>query len=129
MPQGFKISAVSAGLKKNGKRDLALIVSEAPAVVAGVFTRNRVQAAPVVLDRQRLAGGVCRAIIANSGNANCCTGKKGMEDAVSMTAAVSDAFDIDPALVMAASTGVIGEPLKIDSVLAAVPGLISALSS
>lgn len=128
MPQGFKVSAVSAGLKKNGKKDLALIVSEAPAAVAGVFTRNRVQAAPVVLDRRRLEQGVCRAIIANSGNANCCTGKKGMDDAVSMTAAVSDALEIDPAHVMAASTGVIGEPLKIEAVLAAVPELIAGLS-
>ncbi|MFW6334602.1 MAG: bifunctional glutamate N-acetyltransferase/amino-acid acetyltransferase ArgJ [Desulfosalsimonas sp.] len=128
MPQGFKVSAVSAGLKKNGKKDLALIVSEAPAAVAGVFTRNRVQAAPVVLDRQRLQQGVCRAIIANSGNANCCTGKKGMEDAVSMTGAVSDALGIEPEHVMAASTGVIGEPLKIGAVLAAVPELIGGLS-
>ncbi|MFP4160020.1 MAG: bifunctional glutamate N-acetyltransferase/amino-acid acetyltransferase ArgJ [Desulfobacterales bacterium] len=128
MPQGFKVSAVSAGLKKNGKKDLALIVSEAPAAVAGVFTRNRVQAAPVVLDRQRLQQGVCRAIVANSGNANCCTGKKGMEDAVSMTGAVSDALGIEPEHVMAASTGVIGEPLKIGAVLAAVPELIGGLS-
>lgn len=128
MLKGFKASAVSAGLKKNGKNDLALIVSEVPAAVAGVFTRNRVQAAPVVLDRKRLQGGVCRAIIANSGNANCCTGKKGMQDAVSMTGAVSDALGIESEHVMAASTGVIGEPLKIGAVLAAVPELISGLS-
>ncbi|MCF8111176.1 MAG: bifunctional glutamate N-acetyltransferase/amino-acid acetyltransferase ArgJ [Desulfobacteraceae bacterium] len=128
MVEGFKASAVSADIKKNGKKDLALIVSDSPASVAGVFTRNRVQAAPVMLDKQRLAGGVCRAIIANSGNANCCTGKKGMEDAVSMTRAVSEALGIDPQHVMAASTGVIGEPLGIEGIEEAVPGLAAALA-
>ncbi|MFP4194175.1 MAG: bifunctional glutamate N-acetyltransferase/amino-acid acetyltransferase ArgJ [Desulfosalsimonas sp.] len=128
MVKGFKASAVSAGLKKNGKKDLALIVSDCPASVAGVFTRNRVQAAPVVLSRQRTAGGVCRAIIANSGNANCCTGQKGMEDAVSMTRSVADSLGIDLQHVMAASTGVIGEPLKIEAIQAAVPGLADALT-
>ncbi|MFW6052488.1 MAG: bifunctional glutamate N-acetyltransferase/amino-acid acetyltransferase ArgJ [Desulfosalsimonas sp.] len=127
MVKGFKASAVSAGLKKNGKKDLALIVSDSLASVAGVFTRNLVQAAPVMLDRQRLAGGVCRAIIANSGNANCCTGKKGMEDAVLMTRAVSETLGIDPQHVMAASTGVIGEPLRIEAIQEAVPGLVATL--
>lgn len=128
MVKGFKAAAAAAGIRKNGRNDLALIVSGVPAAAAGVFTRNRVQAAPVVLDRQRLAGGVCRAIIANSGNANCCTGQRGMEDALAMTRAVADALDLDPAHVMAASTGVIGEPLPVDRICAAVPDLVGALS-
>ncbi|MFP4572648.1 MAG: bifunctional glutamate N-acetyltransferase/amino-acid acetyltransferase ArgJ [Desulfobacterales bacterium] len=127
MVKGFKASAVSAGIKKNGKKDLALIVSESPAAVAGVFTSNRVQAAPVVLDKQRLTEGVCKAIIANSGNANCCTGEKGMEDAVLMTRAAAEALDIDQRHVMAASTGVIGMPLQIDAIESFMPELVSAL--
>ncbi|MCF8095558.1 MAG: bifunctional glutamate N-acetyltransferase/amino-acid acetyltransferase ArgJ [Desulfobacteraceae bacterium] len=128
MVKGFKASAVSAGIKKNGKKDLALIVSDTPAAVAGVFTRNRVRAAPVVLDMQRLEVGLCRAVIANSGNANCCTGEKGMSDAVSMTRAVADSLNIDSKHVMAASTGVIGEPLQIESVVGNVPDLVAGLS-
>ncbi|MBS3731667.1 MAG: bifunctional glutamate N-acetyltransferase/amino-acid acetyltransferase ArgJ [Desulfobacterales bacterium] len=127
MAKGFQAAAVSAGIKKNGKKDLALIVSDAPAAVAGVFTRNRVQAAPVVLDRQRLAGGTCRAIIANSGNANCATKQQGIADAVAMTRSVSDALEADPQHVMAASTGVIGVPLPVDKILSAVPDLVAAL--
>ena len=71
---GFKTAGVAAGIKKNGRSDLGLIVSEVPATVAGLFTRNQIQAAPVRLDRERVVGGVCRAVIVNSGNANCCTG-------------------------------------------------------
>ncbi|MFP3981650.1 MAG: bifunctional glutamate N-acetyltransferase/amino-acid acetyltransferase ArgJ [Desulfobacterales bacterium] len=127
MPKGFKASAVSAGIKKNGKKDLSLIVSDVPAAVAGVFTNNRVQAAPVVLDKQRLACGTCRAIIANSGNANCATKQQGMADAISMTRSVSDVLDIDPQHVMAASTGVIGVPLPVEKILAALPDLVAAL--
>ncbi|MCF8035694.1 MAG: bifunctional glutamate N-acetyltransferase/amino-acid acetyltransferase ArgJ [Desulfobacteraceae bacterium] len=127
MPKGFKASAVSAGIKKNGKKDLALIVSDVPAAVAGVFTNNRVQAAPVVLDKQRLAFGTCRAIIANSGNANCATKQQGMADAVAMTRAVSDALSVDPQQVMAASTGVIGVPLPVEKILSAMPNLVAAL--
>jgi glutamate N-acetyltransferase/amino-acid N-acetyltransferase len=76
MVKGFRASAVSAGLKKNNKKDLALIVSDYPAAVAGVFTTNRVKAAPVLLCKKRLSGGICRAIIVNSGNANCCNGEQ-----------------------------------------------------
>lgn len=128
MVQGFKASALSAGIKKNGKKDLALIVSDTPAAVAGVFTRNLVRAAPVVLDMQRMKAGLCRAVIANSGNANCCTGEKGMSDAVSMTRAVADCLGIDSQHVMAASTGVIGEPLQIDAIVDYVPDLVAGLS-
>ncbi|MGD2186888.1 MAG: bifunctional ornithine acetyltransferase/N-acetylglutamate synthase, partial [Desulfobacterales bacterium] len=83
MCQGFKFAGVVSGLKKNGKKDLGLIYSEVPANVAGVFTRNEVKAAPVILDMQRIGSGTCQAVIANSGNANCCTGEKGMQDAIS----------------------------------------------
>ena len=76
--KGFSASGLAAGIKKNKGRDLALIYSEVPATVAGMFTRNRVAAAPVLLSKERVAGGVARAIVANAGNANCCTGPRGL---------------------------------------------------
>ena len=71
---GFKFSAVEAAIKKPGRLDLALIASEVPAAVAAVFTTNKVKAAPVLLDEERVKSGSCRAIVVNSGNANACTG-------------------------------------------------------
>lgn len=128
MAKGFRAAAVCAGLKKNGKKDLALIVSDTPAAAAGVFTKNRVQAAPVRLDKQRLSSGVGRAIIVNSGNANCCTGDQGMADARAMTRLAADGLKADEAHVLTASTGVIGQHLDMDKIRAAVPGLVSGLS-
>ncbi|MCF8028705.1 MAG: bifunctional glutamate N-acetyltransferase/amino-acid acetyltransferase ArgJ [Desulfobacteraceae bacterium] len=128
MVKGFRAAAVCAGIKKNKKKDLALIVSDTPAAAAGVFTKNRVQAAPVRLDKQRLSSGVCRAIIVNSGNANCCTGDQGMADARAMTRLAADALNADEAHVLSASTGVIGQHLDMDKIRAAVPGLVSGLS-
>lgn len=126
--KGFRAGGTAAGLKKNGGKDLGLIVSDVPATAAGVFTRNRVQAAPVRLDKQRLATGRCQAVIANSGNANCCTGDKGMDDALAMSRWTAEALGIDEALVCVASTGVIGEPMPIDRVGAAVPDLVAGAS-
>ncbi len=124
---GFQASGVAAGLKKNGKKDLGLLYSMVPSAVAGVFTRNLVQAAPVILDRERIKSGHCRAIVVNSGNANCCTGKRGMEDALAMAKSVSDRLGLPEVDVLVASTGVIGEPLPIHKVEAAVPDLVTAL--
>ncbi len=127
MCQGFKFAGVASGLKKNGKKDLGIIYSENPAGVAGVFTRNQVKAAPVILDMERTAAGTCQAVIANSGNANCCTGEKGMQDAVSMARWAAGALDLPEDQVLVASTGVIGEPLDADKIQAAVPGLVNEL--
>jgi glutamate N-acetyltransferase/amino-acid N-acetyltransferase len=128
MVKGFRAAAVCAGIKKNGKKDLALIVSDTPAAAAGVFTKNQVQAAPVRLDKQRLSSGVGRAIIVNSGNANCCTGDQGMADARVMTRLAADGLKADEAHVLTASTGVIGQHLDMDKIRAAVPGLVIGLS-
>jgi glutamate N-acetyltransferase/amino-acid N-acetyltransferase len=128
MVKGFRAAAVCAGIKKNGKKDLVLIVSDTPAAAAGVFTKNRVQAAPVRLDKQRLNSGECRAIVVNSGNANCCTGDQGMADARAMTRLAADSLNADDAHVLAASTGVIGQHLDMDKIRAAVPGLVNGLS-
>ena len=129
MCQGFKFSGVAAGLKKNGQKDLGLIYSETPAKVAGVFTRNQIKAAPVLLDMQRITSGICQAVIVNSGNANCCTGEKGMQDAVSMTRWTAAKLNIPEEQVLVASTGVIGEPLAIEKVRTALPDLINALDA
>lgn len=125
---GFRFAGIEAGIKKRGGRDLGLIVSEAPAAVAGVFTRNRVQAAPVLLDRRRVGSGRCQAVIANSGNANCCTGDAGMRDALAMCRDAAAALGISEELVCIASTGVIGQPMPMDAVSRAMPRLTEALS-
>jgi glutamate N-acetyltransferase/amino-acid N-acetyltransferase len=120
---------VSAGLKKDAALDLGLLVSDRPATVAAVFTQNRVQAAPVKLDRERVRGGVARAVIVNSGNANCATGEAGADAARSMTAAAAAALRISEAHVLAASTGVIGLPFPIGKVKAAIPQLVGRLDA
>jgi glutamate N-acetyltransferase/amino-acid N-acetyltransferase len=124
---GFQAAGVAAGLKKNGKKDLGLILSTVAAASAGVFTRNRIQAAPVVLDRKRIESGTGRAIVVNSGNANCCTGEQGMRNAMAMTKAVADGLDLPVEQVLVASTGVIGEQLPIQKIKTAVPTLLGAL--
>lgn len=124
---GFKAAGVICGLKKNGRRDLGLIYSETPANVAGLFTQNRVQAAPVLLDRQRISRGVCRAVIVNSGNANCCTGNQGMSDAMRMAGLAAAGLGVDENEVLVSSTGVIGEKLPLEKIENAVPDLIKAL--
>ncbi len=129
MCPGFKAAGVGAGLKKKGKKDLGLMVSQVPATVAGVFTKNRVKAAPVILDRQRIKTGVCQAIIVNSGNANCCTGEQGIRDAETMASLAASELGISEDLVLVASTGVIGEPLPIEKIGAAIPTLVNSLQS
>ncbi len=126
---GFKAAGIAAGLKKKGKKDLGLMVSEVPATVAGVFTRNRVKAAPVILDRRRIKTGVCQAIIVNSGNANCCTGEQGIRDAETMANLAASELGISEDLVLVASTGVIGESLPIEKIDAAIPTLVDSLKS
>jgi glutamate N-acetyltransferase/amino-acid N-acetyltransferase len=116
-------------LKKNGQKDLGLIYSETPAKVAGVFTRNQIKAAPVLLDMQRITSGTCQAVIVNSGNANCCTGAKGMQDAISMARWTAAKLGIPQEQVLVASTGVIGEPLAVEKVRTALPDLINTLDA
>jgi glutamate N-acetyltransferase/amino-acid N-acetyltransferase len=118
---------MACGLKKNGDRDLGLIWSEVPANAAALFTRNKVQAAPVLLSRERIRSGRCQAVIVNSGNANCCTGQPGDAAAKEMSGHVAGHLNIEDDLVQIASTGVIGEPLAVDRVVAGVPELIKAL--
>ena len=125
---GFQTAGVASGLKKNGKKDLGLIFSDVPLTVAAMFTRNRVKAAPVLLDQQRIANGFCRAVIVNSGNANCCTGAQGMQDAIRMGRLISQGLNVGEDDVLVSSTGVIGEPLPINKIESTAPDLIKALS-
>jgi glutamate N-acetyltransferase/amino-acid N-acetyltransferase len=124
---GYRLAGIASGIKKNKKRDLGLIFSEVPTSVAGVFTRNKIQAAPVLLDRQRIQSGVCRGLIVNSGNANCCTGERGMQDAIKMARLAAAGLGISEDLLLVASTGVIGEPLPMEKIEAAMSGLVKAL--
>jgi glutamate N-acetyltransferase/amino-acid N-acetyltransferase len=125
---GFLFSGISAGIKKDGKRDLGLIYSEVPAQVAGLFTTNAVKAAPVQLGMERLRRGLCQAIIVNSGNANACTGSQGLKDAKRVSSRVARHLEIGEELVFVSSTGVIGTPLPMKKIEERIPELIENLS-
>ncbi len=124
-PQGFSAAGVACGLKPTGALDLALLVSQSDCACAGVFTKNRVQAAPVVYDRDVLQSnpGTIRAVVANSGCANACTGEQGMADARAMAEATAKAVGCARDQVLVLSTGVIGRRLDMARV---VPGIIKA---
>lgn len=126
--QGFQASGLACGIKVRGKRDLALIVSDRPALVAGTLTTNRLAAAPIQWCRTLFRRGRAQAIIANSGNANACTGPQGVTDTEAMAQAAASALGVDPHLVLVASTGVIGRPMPIRRILAAVPAAVTALT-
>ena len=113
-PKGFKATGIHCGLKHK-KKDLALLVSEVPASVAGVFTTNAIKAAPLLVTKDVVyQTGKMQAIIINSGNANACTGKQGMADAYTMQKLTAEKLGIDRNLVGVASTGVIGENMKME---------------
>ena len=114
--RGFRAAGCAAGIKKNGKADMAMIVSEVPCVLAGTFTTNVVKAAPVVWDRKIVDGGSGRAVVVNAGVANACTGEKGMEYCRSTAEAAASALQISPEEVLVASTGVIGQQLPMDKI-------------
>jgi glutamate N-acetyltransferase/amino-acid N-acetyltransferase len=127
--KGYRFSAVAAGIKQPGseRHDLALICAEQAATAACVTTTNLVCAAPVEITRERLKGGVCQAILINSGNANAVTGKQGFDDAVGLLDHVAQRLNIDPQLVVPMSTGVIGAPLPVDRIFSRVPELVAGL--
>ncbi|MBW2709162.1 MAG: bifunctional glutamate N-acetyltransferase/amino-acid acetyltransferase ArgJ [Deltaproteobacteria bacterium] len=126
--RGFKAAAVASGLKKVHGPDLALIVSERAATAAGVFTANKVKAAPVILSQKNIQSAKATAIIANAGNANACTGNPGLADAECTADLVGKALGISPDEILVASTGVIGQRLDMDKVKKAIPGLKAALT-
>jgi len=125
---GFRAAGVSAGIKRGRKPDVALIVSDAPAAAAGVLTTNRIQAAPVLISRQRLRRGLARAILINSGCANCLTGAAGGEDALVLGRAAAHALGLQERDILLASTGIIGRRLPVPRILRVIPQLAHALS-
>ncbi len=129
MCQGFSASGIYAGIKKKELKDLGLIVSDVPAAVAGVFTKNQIKAAPVLLDMERIKSGTCRAVIANSGNANCCTGDQGIKNAIRMAKAVAEKLGVPEEMVLVSSTGVIGQNLPVEKIESNIPRLFDVLSS
>ncbi|HEV2223382.1 MAG TPA: bifunctional glutamate N-acetyltransferase/amino-acid acetyltransferase ArgJ [Candidatus Acidoferrales bacterium] len=130
LPRGFEFSAVACGLKESGP-DLALIVSEMPAAAACVFTTNLVKAAPVLISQTHLRRSAerMRAIIVNSGNANCATGAAGLTASRSTAALVARTFHCKPEQILVCSTGVIGLPLRVEHILRAVPSLAASRST
>jgi len=127
--RGFKFAGRSAGIKKSGKLDLALIYSEVPARCAGVFTTNKVVAAPVVVTSPRIRIGSCQAILVNSGNANACTGEPGLRDALRCGELTAHALGIAEDLVAVSSTGVIGAPLPMEKFERHIPLLPAELDA
>ena len=126
--KGFRFSAVEAAIKKPGRLDLALIFSELPAQVAAVFTTNRVQAAPVLISRQRAGNGSCRALLVNSGNANACTGEQGMADALECGRRTAEALGLPDEELLIASTGVIGQALPMERFRNGIQPLVDGLA-
>ena len=127
--QGFRAAGLHVGVKTHNvnKKDVALIVSDAPCAAAAMFTKNVVQAAPIHVTRAHLAAGRVRAVIANSGNANACA-PQGEENAERMCAAAASALGCAPEEVLVASTGVIGQTLKVDVIEKGVPELFGLLA-
>ena len=126
--KGFFAGAVQAGIRYANRLDLGLIYSRVPAVTAGMFTTNKVKAAPLQLDMERLRSGLAQAVLVNSGNANACTGKAGMAMAQATSQLVAEALKINESLVQVASTGVIGQQMNIAPFASAVPVLAKQLS-
>ncbi|NND12770.1 MAG: bifunctional glutamate N-acetyltransferase/amino-acid acetyltransferase ArgJ [Acidimicrobiia bacterium] len=127
-PFGFEAAGVSAGIKKPGEKDLAVVAAAGPVAAAGIFTRNRSAAAPVLLSRHHLRDHQARAIVLNSGCANAGTGSAGEKAALAMAQATAEGLGCRVPDVLVASTGPIGPPLPIDSICNAIPDAIGALN-
>lgn len=127
-PAGFKAAGISCGLKNSGKSDLGLIYCEKGATAAAMFTTNRIESAAVTISRQHIKNRKIRAITANSGNANTCTGKRGIADALGMCAKTAEKLGIKKEEVIVASTGIIGHMLPIDKIKAGIDQAANQLS-
>jgi glutamate N-acetyltransferase / amino-acid N-acetyltransferase len=128
-PNGFIASGVSCGVKKNGEMDLALIVCETKAAAAGIFTKNIVEGHSLALSKKNIKKGYAKAVVINSGNANACLGKRGIDDALNMANLVAEKCDVKSEEVLTASTGVIGVPLDMKKIEAGIINAYKNLSS
>jgi glutamate N-acetyltransferase / amino-acid N-acetyltransferase len=124
---GYSFSALECGIRKKDRLDFCAIVADATCVASGMFTTNKIFAAPVRLCRERV-GNPVRAIIVNATNANACTGEEGYKDTLDLTEAMAKALSADKTSVLMASTGIIGHRLPVDKMLASIPSLSGSLS-
>ncbi len=127
-PRGFSAGGISCGIRKT-KQDLALVRSDPPATVAGVFTLNKTQAAPILVDKLQLSRStLCSAVIINSGNANACTGERGLNDAWTVVQTTARTLGVPEEQVLVSSTGVIGQYLPMEKLLRGIPRLAASIS-
>jgi glutamate N-acetyltransferase / amino-acid N-acetyltransferase len=130
LPQGFSAAGVHAGIKRNPTRqDVALVVSNRPAAAAGVYTKNLVCAAPVAFDKQLTPGDGFRAVVINSGNANACTGDRGLNDAAEMARLAANACGAGPQQALVLSTGIIGEFMPMEKIAGGIEVCTKELAS
>ena len=127
-PSGYRAAGIQTGVKESGAKDLALVYSTRPANAAAVYTTNKVQGAPIAIDREHLADGKARAVILNSGNANVCNGDVGLDHARRMCALTASELGLQTEEVLVCSTGLIGVPLPIAKIEAGIPQIVAALS-
>jgi glutamate N-acetyltransferase / amino-acid N-acetyltransferase len=128
-PLGFRAAGVAAGIKESGGKDVAVVINDGPsAAAAGVFTANRVKAAPVLWSQQVVSGGHVRAVVLNSGGANACTGPAGFQDAHETAEHLAGALEISAGEVAVCSTGLIGERLPLDKLLAGMDVAVATAS-
>ncbi len=123
-PDGFFATGVACGIKKNGKKDLAIVCSEDTAAAAGVFTTNVVKGHSLQVTMEHIKNGYANAIIVNSGNANACVGEQGYRDALEMASIAAELLECEPENILLGSTGIIGMPLDMEALRAGIPALI-----
>ncbi len=129
LAQGFQANGLWCGIKRSGKPDLSLIHSKVPAVAVGVFTKNSIIAAPLIVTKKHITNGRAQAIITNSGNANCFTGTTGIEHAQKTCEVTGQLLKISANDVLVSSTGIIGRPLPFSKIRTATPELVAGLSA
>jgi glutamate N-acetyltransferase/amino-acid N-acetyltransferase len=128
-PRGVLAAGSACGIKKSGKTDLGLLVCPTGAKAAAVFTTNKVVSAAVAVSKVHIKSAVIEAIVANSGNANACTGRGGLKDAISMCRKAAEEIETEPKKILVASTGIIGEPMPIKKVTAGITKAVHKLSA
>jgi glutamate N-acetyltransferase/amino-acid N-acetyltransferase len=126
-PEGFFATGVACGIKKDGKKDLAIVCSEDSAAVAGVFTTNKVKGHSLQLTMDHIKSGYANAIVINSGSANACIGEQGYADALEIATITSGLLECSPQDILVASTGVIGKPLDMDAIRPGIDALVSGM--
>lgn len=127
-PEGFFATGVACGLKKDGKKDLAIVCSEDSAAAAGVFTTNKVKGHSLQLTMEHIKTGYANAIVINSGNANACVGEQGYADALEIATLTSSLLDCTPQDILVGSTGVIGKRLDMDAIRSGIEQLVSGMA-